>query len=123
MSEKEPTAQEMMTTALKRFLGKEVIIIGTFTLAVAGITLYAFNAFAQKVDTQVAADIAPWTRRQEDTERRLDRHLKEEEQRELQQEQVNAQQRADILALYKAVLTRQPQERLEKALQQDGGTP
>jgi hypothetical protein len=79
-------------------------------LAVGGATLGAWRAVAQEARSQADAGVAPVALRVEDLNRRVE--SVEKQVPEIQ---------ADIRALYKAVMTGRPQERLEHPAATDGG--
>lgn len=84
----------------RRQLGGNLVVAA---LAIGGATLGAWRAVAQEARAQADAGVVPVALRVEDLSRRVERV--ERQVPELQ---------ADIRALYRAVMTGSPQERLER---------
>lgn len=92
----------------RRQLGGNLLVAA---LAIGGATLGAWRAVADEARTQADAGVAPLKLEVDDLSRRVRRV--EDQTGEVQ---------ADIRALYKAVMTGRPQERLEQpAPAKDGG--
>lgn len=92
------------------------ITVKTIVTAVVGIFTAGWFTYAAVVhasETILDAGVAPVTRRVGDLEERFDRHVREESiERDAQAKKVDEIQ-TDIRALYRAVMTKQPQPRLE----------
>ena len=97
-----------LVTWFRRSFGGSIL---TAIIAAGGTSLVAWRALAQEARTQADAGVLPVTLKVDDLERRVVRI-----------ESQTGEVQADIRALYKAVMTGRPQERLERpAPAHDGG--
>lgn len=105
-SNSEKTMQDILTSGLRKLLGRDFILLALLVSCVVLVVLKGKDALAQQVDAGMEPFKAEQVRQAAEIER-----LKAS-QNEVQ---------TDIRALYKAVMTGQKQERLEKPAVQDGG--
>ena len=116
-AEKTPSIPEMFAATAKRALGREAMMLGAFTIVIGSAVLYAQHALAQTVTDGVDAGVKTVREDVDRTKERLEQHIREESEFRLQVLRRLDEGAGDTRALYKAVMTGRPQQRLE----QDGG--
>lgn len=116
MSRHEEPGLKLLVNAIFK---REAALWLSVLVSVVGVTVYAQSKAAERIDEHVDAGIAPTVRHVDELQTRFERHEAESEavHREMREQLTEVQ--GDIRALYKAVMTGHPQERLEQP--RDGG--
>ena len=114
----EKTMQEVLTNGLRKLLGRDFILLGLLIIGTTIVLLKGKDALAQQVD----AGVAPLKAEQQRLATEQERIKEKQASFELKVDKRFDEQGADIRALYKAMMTGQKQDRLEKPLPSpDGG--
>lgn len=119
-TENEKTPQQLLTSALNKFFGKEALLIATFTASVIGVTLYAVNAFGQTMSARVDAGVQDVSHRAQELERKLEDHIQDSGEVHRRTAEDMHELQMDIRALYKTMTTGERSPRLERP-PNDGG--
>lgn len=113
---------------VRKLVPREAIMLGAFALVLVGAGIWGTVALAGTLDERVDAGMAAErvdrereVRSREDLERRFVQHQADEAASRARLEAKMDESQADTRALYKAVMTGRPQERLERPA--DGGGP
>ena len=101
-----------------------LIALGLGSIAAIVIATVSTVAFAQDAGTKAAVEETRTVKAQaEATAKALEQHLLDDAQAKRETRGVLSEQSADIRALYRAVMTGQPQARLERPAQLPDGGP
>lgn len=92
----------------------DIRTIGTVVVAIIAGTVTAWQLLISEARAQADAGVLATARRAQDLEERVKRHEIESAEVHSQIKEDLKEVQADIRALYKAVMTREPQERLER---------
>lgn len=119
--EKTPTGEHAVTTnELKRSLTwHDIRTIGTIVVSIFVGGALALQFVSHEARAQADAGLETINKRTSLLERQLAAHEAESQRVHLEMKDNLKEVQADIRALYKAVMTKEPQARLER----DGGTP
>lgn len=108
-------AKSLLSTIFRR----EAALVVSAMVTAVGVTVYAQGRLVDQLKEKVDAGVAPVERRVGELEHALDRHETESARVHAELKGDLAEVQGDIRALYRAVMTGRPQERLEQA--RDGG--
>lgn len=122
--ENEKSMQEVLTNGLRKLLGRDFILLGLLTIGTTIVVFKGKDALAQQVDAgvqPVKTDLAVVKEEQKRQADETERVKNKQAAFEIKVDKRFDEQGADIRALYKAIMTGQKQDRLEKPLPSDGG--